>query len=107
MEDDSTGRRYGTRATNKLFKVKDVLQPLRSPPKRKTRPAEEVAAEKIEKGLKKQRREEAQIAQEVAKKQLAEEIARVEDMHLRAQKAKQKVHPRHLRGMYTLLPWNC
>lgn len=104
MEDDSTGCRYGTHATNKLFKVQEVLEPLQSPPKQRTRTAEEIAAEKKEKSLKRQRREEAQIAQEEAKKQLAKDIARMEDKQLWAQKAMQKVHPCHLKGMYTLLP---
>ena len=98
MEDGAAGRRYGTCATNKNFKVREVLEPLKSPPKRKTGNAEEVATKKKEKEVRQKKREEARISQEEAKKQLAKDIARMEDKQLRAKKAMQKVHPRHLEG---------
>jgi len=101
MKDNTTSRKYSTHATNKLFKVQEVLEPLRSPPKQKTHTAKEVAAEKKEKEVKKRKHEEAWVSQEEVRKQLAKDIAGIEDKQFRAKKAMQNAHPCRLKGKYT------
>ena len=92
MKDNTIGRRYSTCATNKLFKVQEVLEPLRSPPKQKTRTAKEVATEKKEKEVKKRKHKEAWVSQEEVRKQLAKDIAGIEDKQFRAKNISKNQH---------------